>query len=120
MSVTPEKFVQVLATHFRDAAIADCIACYTSPPGRRPTARLTNLSQWFNGLAPNDREMVIEAMKDAAHATLFGVLCTFDGARPIDDEGHGLVVMSELHGARQDISSPSIDLHDLLVRSAEA
>jgi hypothetical protein len=119
MSVTPEKFVQALATYCRDDAVSDCVSSYISPPGRRASARLAKLSQWFTALAQNDREMVVEAMMDASHATLFGVLCAFDGARTIDDEGHRFAVVSELHGVRQDISSPSSDLHDLLDRPAE-
>ncbi len=53
-------------------------------------------------------------MTDAAHGTLFGVLCALDGTRTIDDQRHTFVVMSELGGVRESISSPTIDLHDLL------
>ena len=58
--------------------------------------------------------MVVAAMGDAAHATLFGVLCALDGARTIDDQRHTFVVISDLSGDRQAISSPGVDLHDLL------
>jgi hypothetical protein len=72
------------------------------------------MSAWFKALQPGDREMVIAAMTDAAHGTLFGVLSALDGARTIDSQKHRFVVMSELNGAREDISSPAVDLHDLL------
>ena len=114
MTISPASFVEALATHCRDAAVSDCVSTYSRPPGRRPAQRLVRLSQWFNGLSPGDREMVVEAMNDVAHSTLFGVLCAFDGARTIDDEGHRFVVMAELNGDSRSLSSASINLHDLL------
>jgi hypothetical protein len=58
--------------------------------------------------------MVEAATHDAAHTALSGVLCAFDGARTIDEEHHTFVVMSDLDGIRQSVSSADIDLHDLL------
>ena len=112
--MSPYKFVDALATHCRDAAVSDCVSAYEEPPGRRPSDRLLRLSHWFKALPPADREMVVAVMGDAAHATLFGVLCALDGVRPIDDDRHKFVVMSDLGGVRQSISSPEVDLHELL------
>lgn len=119
MTITPERFVEALATHCRDSAVSDCISSYESPPGRRPAARLVRLSQWFNGLSSEERKMVVEVMSDAAQATLFGVLCVFDGVRTIDDMGHAFSVVSELGGVERRVSSSTNDLHDLLVPSGE-
>lgn len=119
MTISPSKFVGALATHCRDTAVSDCVAAYAQPPGRRPADRLVRMSQWFNALPTDDRQMVVAAMGDAAHATLFGVLCALDGARTIDDQRHTFVVMSDLSGDRQTISSPGVDLHDLLERPVE-
>ena len=114
MALTPELFVSALATHCRDAAVMDCVSTYMAPPGRSPASRTLQLSSWFKALQPDEREMVIAAMTDAAHATLFGVLAAFDGARTIDSQRHGFVVMSELNGTRENVSSPAVDLHHLL------
>lgn len=114
MAITPESFVSALAIYCRDGAVADCVTAYEAPSGRRPSTRTLQMSAWFKALQPGDRQMVIAAMADAAHGTLFSVLCTLDGARTIDDQKHTFVVMSELDGVRDSISSPAIDLHDLL------
>ncbi len=114
MALTAEFFVSALATHCRDAAVTDCVSTYTAPPGRSPASRTLQLSSWFKALQPYDREMVIAAMTDAAHATLFGVLAAFDGKRTIDSQKHGFVVMTELNSMRESISSPEVDLHDIL------
>ena len=114
MTVSPQKFVDALAAHCRDAAVSDCISAYERPRGRQPSERLVRLSHWFRSLPSVDRRMVVAAMDDAADGTLFGVLSALDGVRPIDDEGHRFVVLCDLDGVRQDVSSPAIDLHDLL------
>ena len=114
MTISPSKFVDGLATRCRDAAVSDCVSSYVRPSGRKAADSLVRLSQWFKALPPDDRAMVVAAMTDAAHATLFGVLCVLDGVRTIDGERHTFVVMSDLEGDRQSVSSPTIDLHDLL------
>ncbi|MBY0419223.1 MAG: hypothetical protein K2W88_14335, partial [Pararheinheimera sp.] len=60
----PKQFVQALKLEFRDSAVHDCVENYISPPGRQPTKALVELSNWFNDLSAQDREMVIRAMAD--------------------------------------------------------
>src|SRR3954462_4844328 len=52
-----DQFVQSLKSFCRDAAVADCVASFEHPPGRRPTQALAQLSRWFLGLQPADREL---------------------------------------------------------------
>ena len=111
----PVDFVHGLTTECRDAAVADCVATFESPPGRRPAQSLVELSRWFLDLQPTDRDLVIRAMHEAADATLFGVLCVLDGVRTI--EAHTakseFTVTAMRDGAVSVISPNDGFLHDI-------
>ena len=57
-------------------------------PGRGSHPRGIALSLWYNELDAGDQQMVLETIRDAAHAAVFGVLCVLDGVRVIDDPPH--------------------------------
>ena len=80
----PVDFIRRLTTECRDAAVADCVALFEQPLGRRPSEALVQLSEWFRKLPAGDRDFVVRAMKNSADATLFGVLCVIDGVRVIE------------------------------------
>lgn len=111
----PDQFVQGLKSECRDAAIADCVALFEDPPGRRPEQALVQLSQWFLGLQPLDREFVIRAMREAADATLFGVLCVIAGVRTIESQSAELQfrLSTECGGTLAVIAPNDTLLHDL-------
>jgi len=112
----PEEFVQALKVSCRDGAVRDCVEVFENPPGRRPDPELLRISHWFRALSPTDRQFVEHAMREAADATLFGVLCTIDGVRFIEPQGE----KSEFHlsakreGVVSQISPNETFLHDLL------
>lgn len=82
-----EEFVAAVKLVVLDGAVRDVQSNLASPPGRRPAAGLMRASEWFLGLADEDRSMVMEVAGDAAHAAVFGLLAVLDGVRAI--EGHG-------------------------------
>jgi hypothetical protein len=49
------------------------------PAGRGPHPRGIAFSLWFNQLTADDQQMVVECVRDAAHAAVFGLLCVLDG-----------------------------------------
>jgi hypothetical protein len=112
----PEEFVQALKVSCRDGAVRDCVEVFENPPGRRPDPELLRISHWFRALSPTDRQFVEHAMREAADATLFGVLCIIDGVRFIEPQGE----KSEFHlsatreGVVSQISPNETFLHDLL------
>lgn len=114
--MTPDFFVDALKTHCRDAAVDDCASLFEHPPGRRLAAELAVLSNWFKTLSETDRESVISAMRMAADATLFGVLCVIDGVRVIEDgsDKSTFQVTATVGGATSVISPNDTFLHDLL------
>ncbi|GAB5479922.1 MAG: hypothetical protein Marn2KO_33890 [Marinobacter nauticus] len=111
----PKQFVAALERECRDSAVEGCLEDFESPPGRRPDPTLVQISNWFNSLAPDDREMVARAMREAADATLFGVLCVLDGVRPIEDgaEKSCFKLIAEKDNKQSVICPGTVDLHDL-------
>lgn len=83
----PIDFVEALRTECRDAAVSGCVSQFERPSGKKPSPELGRLSDWYNNLSEDDKELVVAAMKRAADATLFGVLCVIDGVRTIEGQG---------------------------------
>lgn len=114
--MNPSEFVDALKTGCADAAVSGCISTYQSPPGRRPAQTLLDLSNWYRGLDPADQANVVAAMRDAADATLFGVLCVIDGVRAIEDhpDKSEFRLTATRSGSTSIISPGPEHLHDLL------
>lgn len=53
-------------------------------PGRKLDRRLARLSEWFNGLTPQDREMLAEAVALAAEQATYNTLLVLDGSLAIE------------------------------------
>ena len=81
-----ERFVAAVREHVMDSAVEETISVFVSPPGRQPAPELVALSQWYLGLAPDDRVMVGRALAEASHGAVFGLFAVLDGCRRIDDE----------------------------------
>lgn len=87
--VTPEEFVAAVKSAAFDSAVTGTIKKLTDGlAGRGPHPRGIALSLWFNQLTDTDQQMVVECVRDAAHAAVFGLLCVLDGVRVIDDPPH--------------------------------
>lgn len=80
-----EEFVAKIKEYVRDTAIEDVVNRLIKPPGRKPRRRHIQLSNWFNQLSDDDRQMVKGIVTEAVDEAIFGVLSTLDGARPIED-----------------------------------
>lgn len=114
--MTPENFVEALKIECRDSAVESCVDALLCPPGRRPATERLELSRWFNSLEEADRTNVIGAMQQAAHATLFGVLCVIDGVRVIEGPGEKSEFrLTATHSNQVSTIAPSGQLlHDIL------
>jgi len=114
--MTPSDFVDALKRRCRDGAVEDCVQKFAAPPGRRPREELVRLSKWFNSLSVSDRDFVVRAMREAADATLFGVLCVIDGVRPIEPLGDksDFTLSANRAGTESKLSPSETFLHDLL------
>ena len=79
-----EKFVRAVKATCSDTEGGDVIRSLKNPPGRRPSASLLRLSEWFHRFSPADQAMLLEALNDAAERAVFGFLCVLDGVRAIE------------------------------------
>jgi hypothetical protein len=87
--VTPEDFVRGLKLVAFDSAVAGTIMeLQQGPPGRGRHPRGHALHVWCQALADDDRSMIYEVVRNAAHAAIFNVLCVLDGVAVIDDPPH--------------------------------
>jgi hypothetical protein len=80
-----ENFVAGLVHAVHEPSVSDTIAMLEAgPSGRRPQARLVELSGWYRGLSPQDQLRVRQVLELGVHSALFGALCVIDGARPLE------------------------------------
>ena len=109
------EFVDAIRLTVERAAVDDCLEQYVAPAGRKPSADLIQLSDWYNSLSDNDKTMLRKAMSDAVHASLFGLFCVVDGARSIEDPQYRgeFELWYVRDGARTLINDPTENmLHD--------
>lgn len=111
-----EEFVRALKQNCCDVAVDDCTSILQNPPGRKPDQALVALSEWFKKLSASDRALVIESMRMAADATLFGVLCVIDGVRPCESspEKSQFTIYANKSGEQTKVAPASHFLHDIL------
>ena len=81
------EFAKLIKLVVADAAIEDTVDDLVDPPGRKPADDLCLRSEWFNSLSDHDRAMVQEAISEAVHSSIFGLMCVLDGVRSISDSG---------------------------------
>ncbi|MGX5651462.1 hypothetical protein ACWKW4_14505 [Hydrogenophaga borbori] len=119
--MTPDFFVDALQAECRDAAVQGCVEQLRAPSGRRPTSELVRMSNWFNALDEASQKFVIQAMDDAADATLFGVLCVLDGVRVIEPAGEKSEFRLTVSraGVNSVLAPGESNLHDLLRASQQ-
>lgn len=108
-------FVDVLKLVVNDAAVEDTISVLESPPGRKPSKELIDLSVFYNKQSDDDKELINRIIKMAADDALFGILCVIDGVRAIeDDEDKGeLVLTYQKNNESLVILNENKNLHDI-------
>ena len=78
-------FVKAIKENVRDSAISSTVKNLTKPTGRRPSQDFMLLSQWFNGLAESDKEILTKAIARAVDQSVFGFFAVIDGVRTVED-----------------------------------
>ncbi|WP_295687867.1 hypothetical protein [uncultured Nevskia sp.] len=74
------------------------------------------LSEWYKTLSSEDQTYVAFAMRDAADATLFGVLSVIDGVRAIEPYGEKseFKLSANRLGVESSLAPGPDFLHDIL------
>lgn len=85
--MTSAEFVDRIKRAVYSPALEGTLSLLVSPPGRRPSSALVELSQWFNRLPADDQERVRQTIQLGVRGAVFGMLTTLDGARSILEPG---------------------------------
>ncbi len=80
-----EQFIKGILLRVRDSAISGTLKSLVEPPGRRPLKEDMVLSEWFNNLSEQDKEMVKKIIENAVDSSVFGFLAVLDGVRVIEE-----------------------------------
>lgn len=109
-------FINGIKTEVVDGSIESMESNLIKPSGRKPAQKLTEMSEWFNQLKDDDKNMVLKIVKESVETTVFGFLCVLDGVRPLEDEETkgSFELYFKKHGVQQLINDPEKEyLHDL-------
>ncbi len=112
-----EGFIDSIKTVVIEDSIKSVESNLIKPPGRAPEKKLLTLSEWFNKVSSEDRNMIMQIVKESVETSVFGFLCVLDGVRAIeDDEEKGKLDLYYKKGEKQILlNDPNEDyLHDLL------
>jgi hypothetical protein len=118
--MTPKEFAEAIQKVAVDNVKRGLIQMYLKPPGRAPKKRLTNLSEWFNGLSDSDKEKIGTIIHDAAELSAFNILSVIDGALAIESafEKGSIELWYEKNGTRSRLNKPDGEyLHELMPRN---
>ncbi|MEQ9885896.1 hypothetical protein [Pectobacterium zantedeschiae] len=109
-----QKFINVLNTEVRDAAVEDTISILESPPGRKPAKELIELSVFYNQQTEENKFLINKIIKYVADDAVFGMLCVLDGVRAIEDDNKGDLVLNYQNTNGVSVAlNASKDLHDI-------
>lgn len=114
--MNPQSFVAAVRDVVREGAVRDVLEIVRTPPGRRPSKDLVELSHWYNALSDADREMVAKIVREAATASAFGLIAVLGGARRIDSGPPGRFELRYIaaDGSSTEVSGASTPLlHEL-------
>ena len=59
------------------------------PPGRKPSEKLLEISNWYYALDDDGKSVLTKIVKESVETAVFGFLCLLDGVRQIENEDKG-------------------------------
>ena len=114
--MTAIEFIKRIKQVVYDSSVDSCLSLLQKPPGRKPSAKLVELSQYLNNLSEYDKEMILSIIKLASGQAIFGLLAVIDGVRQIEDsETKGSFELRFINGGNSVlINDPNEEyLHDI-------
>lgn len=111
-----QQFIDAIKLAVVDGSIQSIKSNLSQPPGRKPEQKLVEMSEWFNQLGDDEKNMVLKIVRESVETTVFGFLCVLDGVRPIEDEeAKGVLELYfKKDGDQQLLNNPDQEyLHDL-------
>jgi len=111
-----EEFINGIKIAVGESAYKSMLSILLDPPGRSPSVDSLQLSEWYNSLQNNDREMIGKVIQGTIDMTVFGCLCVLDGVKTIEPQGDkGKFELYFIKGATKVLLNDINDdfLHDL-------
>jgi hypothetical protein len=112
-----EEFVKRIEKVVHESVVEGTLVLLQKPPGRRPSAALVELSQWFNQLSADDREHVRATIHLAVRDAVFEMLTVLDGVTSIREPGEEVGTLELWYGTKGEstlLNGPTGEfLHDL-------
>jgi hypothetical protein len=110
-----DTFINRIITEVHNSSVDDiCESLLERPPGRSPDRASVALHEWYLNLNENDREKILQIIRQSVHSSIFGFLAVLDGARVIEDgdkKGEFELIYKNIDG-KHNLSS-SKDLHNI-------
>jgi hypothetical protein len=116
--MTPKYFVEILKKIVQEQAVNDIIENLEEPPGKKPSAELSELSYFYKSLNEEQKDKIKKILNETAEMTFFGLLCILDGVRAIESgEDKGTLELWYRKGEETILlNDPDDDfLHDLMI-----
>lgn len=115
-----EEFVNGIKLNVDRASATGVVNQLVKPAGRKPHQKDVEISDWFNGLNVEDKEMVQRVISETSNAATFGFLCVLDGVRTVTDTAGELELYFNPADGTNNIYLNDFDgefLHDLFILS---
>jgi hypothetical protein len=112
--IDKRSFVEAMARVVHNSAISGTLSQLQKPSGKKQDPELVELSQWYNNLDSNGKEMTKAIIRIASTQAVFGFFAVLDGVREFDDS-HGEVELRYKNGDHSlQLNSPEGDyLHEI-------
>lgn len=117
-----QEFVDRLHTVAVKHVEKSLMQAYVNPPGRKPSQRLKQISEWLNNLSSDDKALIQEIISEAAEYSLFNTLSALDGALSIYsiEENCSLELWYKQGDVETLLNGPNAEnLHDLMPRKCQ-
>ncbi|HSN96701.1 MAG TPA: hypothetical protein VLS89_00340 [Candidatus Nanopelagicales bacterium] len=116
------EFIDAIQQAVLTASANDTVTILEKPPGKRPQPELLALSNWFQQLSAEDKQMVHNVAMMASRNAVFGFLAVLDGARQVEaSEAKGrFELWFDKQGQRTLLNGPdATPLHEMLDSSIQ-
>ncbi len=81
-----DEFVRRLKEHLYEATVKAVTRGLVEAPGRRPGPLRARMSEFYNSLDAEGRQLLESIVRDSVHAGIFQFLCVLDGVCFIESE----------------------------------
>jgi YD repeat-containing protein len=104
--MTAREFVDIVRTVVVENAAVGALRNVSSPPGRKPSAELIEIGNWFRRLGQGEQEFARKLARIAAAQAGYNFLLLLDGLLATDDAEGRLTLIYEATGQRVCINDP--------------